>query len=142
MKKYFAIAALLLTVYSFGQKLPNNLHTAVYKTSFKDTVTRPQLSPALAYYSKNYEAVFGEYQYTFNSTAFTNTKNIFIAPDDKFYYNAGTKFITNMPFAGDTVWPDAYGRGAFTAGVVSMALGQNLTNLENAVSAEINKLLK
>lgn len=137
MKKYFVTAALMLAVVAFAQQLPADLQTAVNNNRIDDNVLKPKLSPDLTYYSKNYKAVFGAHQYTLNNTAFSNTKTIFVAPDDKFYNLKCNKFVTGMPFAGDTVLPYTYSTGAFISGVISMLLGENLTNLENSLSWKI-----
>lgn len=142
MKKYLLFASMCITSGMFAQQLSKNLNIASYNYAVSDNLVKPVFEPELSYYSKNYDAVFGRKFYTFNNTSFSNIKNIYVADSETYYYTASGALIPHIPFAGDTVWPDEYGKATFIGGVLSMILGENLTDLEESLSTEITNIFK
>ncbi len=85
MKKYIAILALSVSAISGAQSLT--------QYSFQqDSVALKANMPDFTYYSANYDKVFGEYTYTFNTLNFGN-RNVYVS-DSNFYYHGSQ----NLPY--------------------------------------------
>lgn len=85
MKKYIALFALLMSAAAGAQ----NFNQYTIK---QDSIVQNAKLPDLSYYSKNYNTVFGEYNYTFNTTNF-GARNVYVS-ENNFYYNGSQ----NLPY--------------------------------------------
>lgn len=96
--KLVIIAILLITGAGYSQSLPDKLFLASKDAKTTDSEFLP-INLDLAYYSKNYENVFGEYNFMLDSNNF-GTKNVYIGHNDKYYYLNNSTFIMDMQSAG------------------------------------------
>ncbi len=87
MKKYKYISVLAFCI-SAVAGAQNFSQYSVQQDSLVENAKLPDLS----YYSKNYNTVFGEYNYTFNTTNF-GARNVYVS-ENNFYYNGSQ----NLPY--------------------------------------------
>lgn len=87
MKKNIALFAILVSAVAGAQNFSQ------YSIQ-EDSVVKNAKLPDLSYYSKNYNTVFGEYNYTLNTTNF-GARNVYVS-ESNFYYN-GTQNLPYMP---------------------------------------------
>lgn len=85
MKKNIALFAILVSAVAGAQNFSQ------YNIQQDSLVENAKL-PDLSYYSKNYNTVFGEYNYTFNTTNF-GARNVYVS-ENNFYYNGSQ----NLPY--------------------------------------------
>ena len=87
----------------------------------------PTISPALSFYSKNYIEVFGRFNYTYDAQSIGATK-VYVGSNDKFYFNSGSIFITEMPIAGVTTNYNVfnYNSNDYLEGLLSLMAGKNI----------------
>lgn len=99
MKNRIAIITLLLmTGAGFSQSIPDKLFLASKDTKEANSEFLP-IKLDLAYYSKNYNTIFGEYNFTLDSNNF-GVKNVYIGHNDKYYYLNNSTFIMDMQSPG------------------------------------------
>ena len=119
MKSYLIIAALVLSSFVYSQVIPQNLNVAV-RQNMANTLL-PVFNPHLSFYSKNYNEIFGMYNYTFN-TLNLGVRDVYVA-DNKLYYNASHLFITQMPLGGLTLSGDYHVNQFYPLGGIITLLG-------------------
>lgn len=96
--KLVIIAILLIAGAGYSQSLPDKLFLASKDAKAVDSEFLP-IQLDLAYYSKNYENIFGEYNFVLDSNNF-GTKNVYIGHNDKYYYLNNSTFIMDMQPSG------------------------------------------
>jgi len=126
MKKHFTLIALATTCFCSAQQLPQSLTVAVNSSKVGQGVLMPTISPALSFYSKNYIEVFGRFNYTYDAQSIGTTK-VYVGSNDKFYFNSGSIFITEMPIAGVTNYNVFnYNSNDYLEGLLSLMAGKNI----------------
>ena len=126
MKKHFTLIALATTCFCSAQQLPQSLTVAVNSSKVGQGVLMPTISPALSFYSKNYIEVFGRFNYTYDAQSIGATK-VYVGSNDKFYFNSGSIFITEMPIAGVTNYNVFnYNSNDYLEGLLSLMAGKNI----------------
>jgi hypothetical protein len=113
MKKLFTIVALFAAAISFGQ-VKNNAYSFRAATAAGSTFTTKL--PDFSYYSKNYDKVFGEYTYSFNTMSFSR-RSVYVS-DTSFYYNASQ----NLPYIQHLSQNYLYGPESTAEGIIGISV--------------------
>ena len=127
MKKYLTFIALATAYFCNAQQLPQSLTVAVNSSKVGQGIVKPVITPELSFYSKNYTEVFGRFNYNFDTQSIGTTK-VYVGSNDKFYFNSGSIFITEMPIAGVTNLYNIfnYNSNDYLEGVLSLIAGKNI----------------
>ncbi|MFP9115128.1 hypothetical protein ACLI1A_14410 [Flavobacterium sp. RHBU_3] len=117
MKKIFIIAVLITATAGFAQQKKLSF-TAIPQDSLKLKL------PDFSYFSKNYESVFGRFQYTFDRGAINN-RSIYAAPDGNYYSLGDGRYVPTMPIAGNSPLFYNYQGGDIVSGIINAITGTN-----------------
>jgi len=114
MKKTVGLLVLLATAYVNGQTkmFSDNLSVATAENKIK-VIDFTQLTSHLSYLSKNYDNVFGEYIFSFDSNNFGD-KNVYVGQGERMYYQGQSAFIMEHQgplAAGNLSWRTDYVSG-------------------------------
>jgi len=92
MKKVITTLFLIMAIFAYSQQ------QQLFSNRFPDLTTSDfkPLNLELANFSRNYEKVFGEYQFMFDSNNFGD-KNVYVGYDNKLYYQGRSTFIMENP---------------------------------------------
>ncbi len=95
MKKAVFLLALIAGGSVYGQKVQDSL------TMSRFNIPSNELTPMefdFSYYSKNYEEVFGRFNFTNDANNF-GARNVYVGYGDRHYYQGNSTFIMEMPNA-------------------------------------------
>lgn len=95
MKKAVLLLALIAGGSVYGQAVQDSL------TILRFNVPGNTLAPLqldFSYYAKNYEKVFGEFNFTNDANNFA-ARNVYVGYGDRLYYMSNSTFIMEMPNA-------------------------------------------
>lgn len=118
MKKILLISCLTVPFLSIAQHGQSN-------AVLRNNILKDYQAPDFSYYSKNYEEVFGRYQYTFDALN-TNNRSIFVAPDGNYYSMGDGRQAPFMAVAANTALHYNYNGGDIMSGVLSALTGQSI----------------
>lgn len=95
MKKAIFFLAFITGTSAYSQSVADTLHS----TRFKAIATNLKpMNIDFSYYGKNYDKVFGEYNFTRDANNF-GMRNVYVGYNDTFYYQSSSTFIMEMPNA-------------------------------------------
>lgn len=86
---------LFLAVFAFGYSQQQK-YFSFQSAQLSLTTDFKPLNTQFASFSKNYEKVFGEYNFTFDSNNFGD-RNVYVGHDDRMYYQGRSTFIMDYP---------------------------------------------
>lgn len=112
MKNYTTILALCISVFAAAQ---NFSQYSIQENIFKDNTKLPDFS----YYSNNYNIVFGEYNYTFNTNTF-GKRNVYVA--DNRFYHYGSQHLPYQPMLNPGYGPHDNNSAAMAIGISVVGL--------------------
>lgn len=92
MKKIFIVSVVMVCTTALSQTATDS----IAKSRFLKPADLPPLNIDFSYYAKNYEKVFGEYNFTNDSNNF-GTRNVYVGYGDRLYYQNNSTFIMEMP---------------------------------------------
>lgn len=111
MKKVVGLFFIAVSVGAYGQKktFSDNLFVANAENKI-ETADFSRLKNHLTYLSSNYEKVFGEFNFSYDSNNF-GSRNVYVGYSDRLYYQGNSAFIMENPGvfnSGNFVWNNDY----------------------------------
>ena len=92
MKKIFIVSAFLVCAAGYSQSVqPLN-----FKSQFTAQDDQLPVKVDFSYYAKNYDKVFGEFNYTNNANN-VSPRNVYVGYGNTFYYQRNSTYIMEMP---------------------------------------------
>lgn len=97
MKRTVLLLAFVMSGMVYGQKVQDTL--VLSKFTMADVTLKSQKFD-FSYYSKNYDKVFGEFNFTGDANNF-GTRNVYVGYNGTLYYQGNSTYITEIP----SNWP-------------------------------------
>jgi hypothetical protein len=94
MKRVLLIIAFIAGSTAYSQTVTDSIQ----KPLFMNSDTLLPLKMDFAYYSKNYDKVFGEFNFTYDANNF-GQRNVYVGYGDVLYYQGNSTYIMQMPNA-------------------------------------------
>lgn len=92
MKRIFITLAFIICSAVYGQSVqPLN-----YRTQFATPDSQLPVKVDFSYYAKNYDKVFGEFNFTNNANN-VSPRNVYVGYGGVFYYQRNSTYIVEMP---------------------------------------------
>lgn len=128
--KIIVILAFVLGINAYGQKkmFSDNLFVATTQNKI-EIADFTKLTSHLNYLSKNYEKVFGEYNFSYDSNNFGD-RNVYIGYGDRMHYQGSSAFILEnqgLLNAGDFRWRTDYISGLISGAKLIFKTEKNYT---------------
>lgn len=92
MKSIFITSVFIVCSVAYGQ----SVQLLNYKTQFAPTESELPVKVDFSYYAKNYDKVFGEFNFTNNANN-VSSRNVYVGYGGVLYYQRNSTYIMEMP---------------------------------------------